>query len=123
MSHVVTIKTEIRDTAAVRAACQRLHLPEPVQGKTRLFSGEVEGLAVQLPEWVYPVVCDTVSGMLHYDNFNGRWGDPVRLNAFLQRYTVEKSRIEAQKRGHPVREQQLADGSIRLTIQVAGGAA
>ena len=43
MSHVVTIKTTVRDAAAVRAACQRLGLPARVQGKTRLFSGEVEG--------------------------------------------------------------------------------
>ena len=51
LSHIVTIKTEVRDATAVRAACQRLGLPVPVQGKTRLFSGEVEGLAVQLPDW------------------------------------------------------------------------
>ena len=55
MSHIVTLKTEVRDAAAVRAACQRLNLPAPVQGKVRLFSGEVEGLAVQLPDWTYPV--------------------------------------------------------------------
>ena len=47
MSHIVTIKTEVRDANAVRAACHRLSLAEPIQGKTKLFSGEVEGLAVQ----------------------------------------------------------------------------
>ena len=36
---------------------------------------------------------------------------------------VEKARIEARKRGHTVTEQSLADGSIKLTIQVTGGAA
>ena len=45
MSHIVTIKTEVRDAAAVRAACKRLGLAEPTEGKTRLFSGEVSGLA------------------------------------------------------------------------------
>jgi hypothetical protein len=34
---------------------------------------------------------------------------------------VEKAKIEARKRGHSVFEQPLADGSIKLTIQVAGG--
>jgi hypothetical protein len=33
---------------------------------------------------------------------------------------VEKARIEARKRGHQVIEQALADGSIKLTIQVGG---
>ena len=65
MSHIVTIKSEVRDAAAVKAACQRLSLPEPVQGKTRLFSGEVEGLAVQLPDWQYPVVADLATGQVN----------------------------------------------------------
>ena len=38
-------------------------------------------------------------------------------------YAVEKARIEARRQGHSVTEQPLADGSIKLTIQVGGGAA
>jgi len=41
----------------------------------------------------------------------------------MQAYAVERARIEARKKGHSVTETQLADGSIKLTIQVAGGAA
>jgi hypothetical protein len=37
----------------------------------------------------------------------------------LQSYAVEKTRLEARKRGHSVTEQQLQDGSIRLQIQEA----
>jgi hypothetical protein len=123
LSHLVTIKTEVRDAAAVRTACERLGLPQPVQGTTRLFSGEVTGLAVQLPDWQYPVVCDLPSGQLKYDNFSGRWGDPRRLDQFLQAYAVARATIEARRKGHSIAEQQLPDGSIKLTIQVAGGAA
>jgi hypothetical protein len=46
MSHTVTIKTEVRDAAAVRAACHRLGLADPVEGTTRLYGGEASGLAV-----------------------------------------------------------------------------
>jgi hypothetical protein len=120
LSHIVAIKSEVRDVAAVKAACQRLSLPEPVQGKTRLYSGEVEGLAVNLPDWVYPVVCNTATGQMQYDNYNGRWGDQKQLDRFMQAYAVEKCRIEARKKGHLVTEQQLADGSIKLTVQVGG---
>ena len=123
MSHLVTIKAELRDAAAVRAACERLKLPQPAQGKVKLFSSEVEGLAVQLPGWTYPVVADLASGQLHYDNFGGRWGEQKKLDAFVQAYAVEKAKIEARRRGHTVSEQQLADGTVKLTIQVAGGAA
>lgn len=43
MGHIVTPKTEICDVGAVKAACQRLCLADPVQGK----SGEVDGLVAQ----------------------------------------------------------------------------
>jgi len=122
LSHTVTIKTEIRDAAAVRAACDRLRLPAPLQGKTKLFSGEVEGLAVQLPDWVYPVVCNIATGQLKFDNYNGEWGDQKELDRLLQAYAVEKCRIEARRKGHGVTEQQLADGSIKVTVQVGAAA-
>jgi hypothetical protein len=86
-----------------------------------MFSGEVEGLAVQLPDWRYPVVCDLGNGQLHFDNFNGRWGDQKHLDRFQQLYAIEKARIEAHKRGHSITEQSLSDGSVKLTIQVSGG--
>ena len=73
MSHIVEIKTEVRDAAAVRAACQRLKLEPPTHGTTRLFSGEATGAIVKLTGWRYPAVFDTESGQARYDNYNGRW--------------------------------------------------
>ena len=123
MSHIVSIKTEIRDQFAVAAACSRLKWPEPVQGRHRLFSTTVDGLAVKAPRWQYPIVCDLASGELSYDNFEGRWGDPVELDRFKQSYAVEKTKIEARKQGRYVSEQTLADGTVQLTVEVNGGAA
>ena len=120
MSHIVRIQTQLKDAAAVRAACQRLNLPAPVQGKAKLFSGEVEGMAVQLPDWVYPVVVDLPTGEIKMDDFGGRWGDRKHFDKLLQAYACEKAKIEARRRGHSVSEQALADGSIKLTIQVGG---
>ena len=73
MSHIVTITTQVKDAAAVRSACRRLKLPQPIHGSHRLFSGEVTGLGVQLPEWRYPVVAQLDSGELRYDNYGQRW--------------------------------------------------
>lgn len=123
MSHIVTIKTELRDATAIQAACRRLGLSLPTQEKVHLFSAEVAGLVVKLPGWHYPVVCDTASGQVNYDNYNGHWGDEKELNRFLQAYAVEKAKIEARKKGHSISEQTLADGSVKLSIQVGGGAA
>lgn len=122
MSHLVQIQTEVRDPAAIRAACSRLALAEPVFGETKLFSSSAVGWAVRLPDWRYPVVCDVAAAKIAFDNYGGRWGDKKQLDRFLQGYAVEKARIEARRKGHTVTEQALADGSIKLTIQVGGAA-
>ena len=120
MSHIVEIKTEIRDPVAIQAACQRLALPEPVFGEARLFSTSATGWAVQLPEWRYPVVCDVNTATIAFDNYEGRWGAPQQLDRFLQGYAVEKAKLEARRKGHSVFEQSLSDGSIKLVVQVGG---
>ena len=123
MSHIVQIQTQVRDPVAIAAACRRLGLAEPVQGTARLFAGqEASGFVVQLPGWKYPVVCDLASGEVKFDNYGGRWGAQAQLDRFLQAHAVERAMLEARKQGHSVCEQSLADGSIKLTIQVAGGA-
>ncbi len=120
MSHIVSIATEARDPAAVAAACRRLGLPDPAHGTATLFEGRATGLLVRLPGWLYPVVVDVAAEQLRYDNYNGVWGRPEELGRFLQAYALEKALIEAQKRGHSVVEQALADGSVKLTISVGG---
>ena len=121
MSHIVSIQTEVRDPVAIRSACDRLKLPEPVFGKVKLFSSSETGWAVQLPEWRYAVVADVNTGKLAYDNYNGRWGEQKQLDRFLQGYAVEKAKIKDKKKGHSIIEQPLEDGSIKLTVSVGGG--
>ena len=99
MSHIVEIQTEVRDASAVRAGCNRLGLQPPNEGTCELDPGKVQ-----------------------YANFQGRWGDPKRLDEFMQAYAVERAKLEARKQGHAVTEQQLADGSIKVTVQVGGAA-
>ena len=74
-----------------------------------------------MPGWSFPVVIDTEKHQTHFDNYNGAWGDPKELDKLLQAYAVEKTALEARKQGHSVTEQTLSDGSIKLTVQVAGG--
>ena len=92
-------------------------------GVARLFSTDVTGLLVQLPNWKYPIVCQVETGEVKFDNYGGKWGAQEELEKFIQSYAVEMTKIEARKKGHTVSEQQLQDGSVKLTIQVAGGAA
>ena len=120
MSHIVTIKAQIRDPAALAAACRRLGLQEPTHGTARLYGGEATGLIVHLPGWRYPAVVDTQAGQIRYDIYNGAWGRRRELDRLLQAYAIEKARLEANKAGHSVTEHPLANGAIRLTIHVGG---
>jgi hypothetical protein len=122
MSHIVSIQTQVRDPVAIRAACGRLGLPEPIHGKAKLFNDSATGWIVRLPGWRYPAVFDVASSHAHYDTFEGRWGDPRELDRFIQAYAVEAAKLQARKKGHTVTEQALADGSIKLTVQVGGAA-
>ena len=122
MSHIVEIKTEVRDEAAVQAACSRLHLPRATRGTFQLYSTEETGLGIELPHWKYPVVADTETGQLRFDNYEGRWGAQEFLDQFLQAYATERVKIDSRKKGHSVVEQRLDNGSIKLTVSVGGAA-
>jgi len=122
MSHIVQIQTEIRDPVAVQSACNRLGFPTPTHRKVELYNASATGLAVELPDWRYPVVCQVETGQIHYDNYEGRWGEQSHLNKLMQLYAVEKAKIEARRRGHSVNEQRLDDGSVKLTVSVGGEA-
>jgi len=116
MSHIVSLQTKVHDPIAIAAACQRLSLPAPKEGTATIFSGEATGLIVQFPDWNYPVVIDTLTGVVRYDNFNGCWGDQAQLDRFMQAYAVEMAKQLARRKGYQVSEQPLENGSIRVEI-------
>ena len=122
MSHIVEIKTEVRDETAVKAACVRLQIPAPEPKTVKLFAATATGLCVQLPGWRYPVVADLKTGQLQYDNYNGHWGPQAELHKFLQGYADEKAKLEARQKGHSVSETRLQDGSIKVIVRVGGTA-
>jgi hypothetical protein len=97
-----------------------LQLDSPVAGTAQLFAGEAVGLIVSLPGWRYPVVFNTATGQAQYDTFGGRWGEQRQLDRFLQMYAVELAKLEARRHGHSVTEESLADGSIKVIVQVGG---
>ena len=118
MSHIVQIQTEIRSEAAVQAACKKLQLPPAKRGTFELYNSTETGLGIELPKWRYPVVANLESGDLRFDHYEGRWGEQVHLDQFLQRYCVEAATIAARKEGHSVSEQRLDDGSVKVTVHV-----
>jgi hypothetical protein len=58
----------------------------------KLFVTEKIGWVVKLTDWIYPIVCKTDTGEIDADTNEGRWGNPQRLDEFLQAYAVEKAK-------------------------------
>ena len=122
ISHIVKVETQVRDVNALRQACSYLQLEPPILGTYELYNSTEIGWGVQLRDWKYPVVFKVEASEAAFDNYEGRWGNPQRLEELIQRYAVEKTKIEARRQGHSVTEQSLADGSVKLTVSVGGEA-
>lgn len=119
MSHTMNIEIEMHDRAAVLAACERLQF-RTEEGEHRLCSSNEAGLAVYLPEWLYPVVIKE-DGSVAFDNHHGRWGSMDELNKLKAYYGLEKAKAEARRKGYLVYETTNENTrELELRIRVGG---
>lgn len=117
MSHTMNINIEIKDKAALLAACERLGL-KVEEGTFNLYSSTEEGIGVFLEGWKYPIVIKK-DGSVSYDNYNGSWGKIDELNKLKAYYGLEKAKIEARKQGYSVYESfNEATKEIELKIRL-----
>lgn len=115
MSHTVKVSVELRDREVLEAARVRCKLPEFREGKHDLFQGQHRGLALQLPNWNYPVVIKPESGEAVYDNYNGKWGKQVELDRLCQAYALEAGEREFRRQGFEVVEEAPQEtGAVRV---------
>lgn len=119
MSHTATITSELKDPAAILAAAKELGIAEPKVETVQLYDGQTyTGLAVRLKGWQYPVVIDTRTGALHYDNYGGSWGKEEELNRLKQFYGVCKATMIAKSKGYIVHRSTLPNGTVKLQVPV-----
>lgn len=117
MSHTSEIKSSLTDSNAIAIACKELGLPFVPSETVTLYDGkQYTGLAVRLPGWRYPVVIDTKTGAVHYDNYGGSWGQQSELNKLTQMYGVAKATMIARKKGYMVNRTTLANGTVKLVV-------
>ncbi len=122
MSHFTTIKTEIRDAEALKAACAELGFGFLENAKARGFNGRTRpGDYVLRLKGPYDIaVAKTGNGAMALAC--DWWGGHVEKEAgknygrLLQIYGVHKTAAEARRKGYTVRRRALADGSVKLVI-------
>lgn len=146
MSHVVSIKTELRDLEAVKAACKELGLTFHEGQKTirwygrwmNDYDGEDAAFklgikpeqygncdhAIELPGCRYDIglLRNPATGgyKLYFDYF----GEGQKIQAalgdngqkLLQYYAANKATAEARKKGYTVQRQTARNGTLKLTI-------
>ena len=140
MSHIVSFNTSVTEAESVEITAKRLKLPKPeYRTNYRMRSGKVvKGIAVQLQDWQKPVIFDTETGRVEFDNWspydehhpavragkkevgdNGKWGDIAHLHRFVDEYVATGHMLQAKEEGHIVEEcsWDAETESVRLLIQ------
>ena len=123
MSHFTTIKTQIRDTEALRAACSELGLDLIPNAEARgYYTQTTKGEYVIRLKGPYDVAvnrqADGTYG-LTTDWYNNHVEAEVGSNygKLIQLYGVHKATAEARKKGWTVQRKKVGD-KIKLTIGV-----
>ena len=122
MSHFTEIKTQIKDIAALKAACQELGLPLLQNTTARGYAqdtlhgdyviklqGPYDIAVLKQPDNTFTFTADFWQG--HVEQEVGQ-----NYSRLLQLYGVHKAMCEAKKKGQTVHRQILKNGSIKLTI-------
>jgi hypothetical protein len=142
MSHVVSIKTELTDLAAIKATCKELGLILKENQKTYRWYGTSVGdypipagftaadlgkceHAIQVPGSNYDIGLARAKGAKGLTMLFDFWGTGQAIltavggqqaSKFIQLYGVNKATIEAKRKGYSVNRLTKADGTIKLTI-------
>lgn len=122
MSHFTTITTQIRDTEALRLACQELGLALLQKTEARGFAnqnkqgdyviklnGPYDIALNQTRDGSFELTCDWWDGHVEKEVGKG-------YGKLLQLYGVHKALREARRKGCLVQRKNQQDGSIKLVI-------
>ncbi len=147
MSHIVTVSVELRDLAAVKAACQRMgwQLVENQRtfrwygryvGDFPAFEKQLRSLGIKTEDYgkcthaIKVPGCEYEIGLVQkgsqfiplWDSWCTGGLDKIAtengMGGFVQAYAIEKAKLEARRKGYQVTEHKLPNGSVRLSIAV-----
>lgn len=126
MSHIQTIEVNITDLQALKKTCEKLGLVFKNEQKTfRWYYGDQAcNHAISVPGAEYEIGvlknADHPGYTLQVDYYDRKLTEKIGQlgGLFKQRYTLEKAKIEAIKKGYSVREHRINEKQIELRIIV-----
>lgn len=123
MSHTATVQTQVRRPKMIQKAAKALGFSCSVgQFRQQFFQSKAESgdVAVTLPGWKYPVLFDTKTGEVKYDNYNGMWGDLQPLEKLMQEYALQVAEEEAQEftlQGWTMQRVVQPNGDVQIVLE------
>jgi hypothetical protein len=94
--------TTVHNPAALAATCRALGLDPPVERAVRLDADEVFGWVVPLRGLRFPIVCDTLTGLIAYHPLDNAFARYAHLMRFILRVYDFQARLRREV-SHPVR--------------------
>lgn len=87
-----SIITSIHDPIALAAICRQSQLPAPTEGWAQIDDREVFGWVIHLPGVLHPIVCDTLTGLVAYDQADNGLARYGRIMRFVYSYYQIRNR-------------------------------
>lgn len=85
--------TTVHDAIALAATCEGQSLAPPVEATVQLEGEVAFGWVIQLPSLRFPVIFDTLSGLVTYHRLDGLRPRYAHLLRFLHSYQRVKTRL------------------------------
>lgn len=113
------IVTTVHDPAALAATCRRLSLSPPQYGTIQLDDKEVSDWIVRLPGVRFPIVCDTLTGLIAYHPSDNVFSRYARVMRFVYYFYVIQARLR-QANGRPESRRSVAPMFRRQAVVAQG---
>jgi hypothetical protein len=102
------IVTSIHDPFALSATCRRLNLSAPEAGCLQFGAQETVGWIIRLRGVRYPIVCDTLTGLVAYHPHDNAFAPYRCLAQFIYSYYDVRHRMRQDQQRRPRRVAGLA---------------
>jgi len=120
MSHIVKCTVEMKNKGCLIKAAEALGLECLGEKLHDMWNGQTaQGLGFKLEGWSYPVVIDCEAGEASYDNYNGHWGQQIKLDELVQEYSAQVLQEQALANGYTYERQEAENGDLTLVMEAA----
>jgi len=116
MSHIVTVKTELKNIDTIKKVCKNMGLKYHGKKNVKYYNTVKSGIAINLNGWKYPIAVQN-DGSVYYDNYNGNWGQIHELNKFIDEYSLVET-VNKIEQKHLKYEVKRFNNEIRVEVFV-----